>query len=101
MSTNQIAYRNRLRDLAFHAQIHGEIFRSIAAGVAFVVAEVAVQREAIDILVALFQHLAIPFEISGHERTARAAGDKLERRIDITHLLAASAAFRPYSVADI
>ena len=69
-AAHQIANRDGLRDLPFHAQIHGEIFRSVIAGFAVVVAKIAVQRETIYVLVTLFENFAIPFEISGHERAA-------------------------------
>ena len=70
MSAYQIANRDRLRNLTLHAQIHGEIFRSVIAGFAVVVAKIAVQRETIYVLVTLFENFAIPFEISGHEWAA-------------------------------
>ena len=44
------------------------------------------QRQPIDIVVALLQYLAIPLEVCGHERATRSASDEFQRGIDATHL---------------
>ena len=51
-----------------------------------VVAEIAVERESVNIVVALLEHLAVPLEVSGHTRATGPAGNQLERRIHVAHL---------------
>ena len=86
MSLHQIADRNGFRDLFFHAQIHGQILRTVAAGFVRSVSDVAMQRERIDVLVALLEDFAVPLQVGWHEGSARSAGDELKRRIDRVHL---------------
>ncbi len=38
------------------------------------------QRESVHEVIALLQNLAVPFEVSAHARTARAAGDQFDRK---------------------
>ena len=62
------------------------ILRTVSAGFFCGVSDIAMQRKRIDILVALLQNFAVPFQIGGHPRTARSAGDELQRRINGAHL---------------
>ena len=57
------------------------------------VAVIAVQRNAIDLVVALLQHLSIPGEISRHARVARTASDELQIGIDHANLRRGIAGF--------
>jgi len=102
---HHIANRGRLGNLALHAKVHGEIFLGAAAGVAFIVAKIAVQRQTIDVVVALLEHFAVPFQISWHEGTAGAAGDELQRSIHVAHLAGSvgcfQAVFRGRHVSDL
>src|SRR6266404_1723700 len=44
------------------------------------------ERKSVYAVVALFQHFSIPLQVCRHEGTARAAGDQLQRWINVAHL---------------
>src|SRR3984893_11484242 len=85
-STYHVAHCNGFRDLPLHAQVHGQKFPAIAAGFLRSIADVAMQGERIDIVVALLQDLTLPFQVGGHERATRSTSNELKRGIDIVHL---------------
>ena len=84
-STDHIADSDDFLDLPVHGEIHGQVLRGVATRF-FAVAVVTVQRDGVHFVVALFEHLPVPLEVRRHERTTRAAGDELERRIEDPHL---------------
>src|SRR5262249_15037213 len=85
VTTDQIADGKRFVDLAVHREVHSNKFFATAASVLRRVSEIAMQRKTVYVVIALLQHFAVPFEIGGHERSARSAGDQSERRIYIAH----------------
>src|SRR5437879_12179156 len=52
------------------------------------------QRNAVDVVVTLFQDFPIPFQVGAHGRTAGAAGDEPERVIHIAHLTGSVSSFQ-------
>src|SRR5262249_23191520 len=48
--------------------------------------EVAMQRDGVDLVVALLEHDAIPLEVRGHAGAARSAGDELKAAVNRAHL---------------
>src|ERR1700686_5051919 len=77
VAADEIANGDGFGDLAVHREIHGQEFRAVATGCLAVV-KIAMQGEAVDVVVALLEDFTIPLEIGGHERAAGAAGDELE-----------------------
>src|SRR5260370_3410749 len=63
------------------------------------------QRNPVDVVVALFQYFTIPFQIRAHSGTAGAARDELQRAIHRTHLAGSvgslQSIFRRRHVADL
>ena len=49
------------------------------------VVPIGVERDVVDILVALAEHLGLPFRIGRHVGVRRAAGDELERAVEHLH----------------
>src|SRR5207245_367729 len=58
---------------------------AIAPGLGRVV-EIAMKREGVNFVITLLQHVLIPGEVGRQARPARAAGDELNRAVDVTHL---------------
>src|SRR5215831_15089618 len=71
-----------LLDLPLHVQVHGQVARAVVPGERGRVPVVVVERDAVDLVVALLEHLAIPDEVRRQDGVARAAGDELSRRVD-------------------
>src|SRR4029077_16736878 len=67
-AAHKIADRNGFGNLAIHGQIRGKILRAVSARFFRCISYVAMQRERVHVVVTLFQHLAIPLEIGGHQR---------------------------------
>ena len=80
-----VAYGGDLFDLAIHGEIHRQVFRAVVECF-FGVSKIAVERDAIDFVIALFEHGAVPLNIGGHEGAARSAGDELDGGIENAHL---------------
>ena len=76
-SAHQVADIDDFFDLPVHRQVHGEISCRVAAGF-LRISEVAMQRNCVDFVVALLQHLPVPVEISCHEGAARPAGNEFQ-----------------------
>ena len=83
-----VADRRHFVDVAIHVEVHRQVARAAVARPPRRVAVVRVKREAVDLVVALLEHFAVPDEVGRHERAARSAGDQLQLRIDDPHLLA-------------
>src|SRR5579871_5032767 len=84
-TANVIAYRRNFLDLALHIEVECQIAAGIAVGLAGV-AVIAMERDKVDIVIALLEHLAIPFEEGPHTGAARTTCDELQRVIDRAHL---------------
>src|SRR5919108_825223 len=75
VSAYEVANRNGLLDLSFHAQVHCQELRAVATGLLPVVRKIAMKRQAVHIFVALLQNLAVPLQVGGHKRPAGPARD--------------------------
>src|SRR5690349_5505413 len=85
LAANNIAHGTDFLDLAIHRQVHRQVSGAVPTSF-LIVAPVTMERDAIGQVVALFEHLAIPFKIGRHEWPAGPAGDELDGWIDDPHL---------------
>ncbi len=73
-------------NLRLHIEIHGQVPGGVVSGQRRGVCVVVMKRDAVDLVVTFLKHLAIPGQVSGHDRITRSAGDELRVRIHDTNL---------------
>ena len=82
-----VAHRGDLVNVAIHVEVHRQVARAAVARRPRRVAVIRVKRDAVDLVVALFEHFAVPDKVGRHEGAARSACNQLQLRIDDPHLL--------------
>ena len=81
-----VADGSDLVDVPIHVEVHREVARRVGPARRRRVAVVGVQRNAVDLVVAFLEHLAIPGEIRRHRWRTGSAGDQPQVGRDDPHL---------------